>query len=259
MAEDNMTVSLREPTGSTLGKYEYSIFGIKFGISEILHLIAIIVLLVTYISLISTVQFSKPKDFFTNMKNEKKIIEKYDKNESKFLNKNTFVHDLHPDPIQQNNEILTNVVGFMLGITITTWIKVQFLDQISSDSKLVLIINIIALCLLVGMLSILYTASLKQQGDPTSEYGKIAYAFYPLLGGILLLGEVLIIRIGDGIANIAAKNGWNNYRGDLVTRNKINNLIDAMKQIFPNLKENITVQPGNVIILSRYVVNQAIG
>lgn len=236
---------LKDTYGISYDPYVLSIFHLKMGIAELLHLIAVIALLFTYRHLINTVQFSKPKDFFTNIKDHKKIIEKYEKDESKFFNAPSFFYGLNPDKKQQEAEIYTNVIGFLLGITMSSWIKVQFLDQIPSDSGIALTVNIGFLCLFVYLLFFIYNASLKQQGDPTTPEGKYAYAFYPLLGGLVLVGEALLTRIGDGLANITADRGWNDFRGAAIERNRVNNLVKAIKEIFPRLEENKTNQIGN--------------
>jgi len=233
---------LKNLLGIKWKSFELDILHLKIGIAEVLHFLAVLALLSTYIHLINTVQFSKPKDFFTNIKDHKKIIEKYDKQDSKFFNKDSFFYAINPDEKQQTDEVYTNVIGFLLGITMSSWIKVQFLDQIPSDSYIALGVNIGFLCLFIWLLFFIYNASLKQQGDPTTPEGKYAYAFYPLLGGLVLVGEALLIRIGDGIANIAASSKFNEPRGAAIERNRINNLVKAMKQIFPRLEENKTNQ-----------------
>jgi hypothetical protein len=227
--------------------------------SQRLHGIILVILLVLYIVLIFTAKFSKPKDYFTNIDKtiNKKNIEKFDtptssnEEDTDFINHGVFHYNIHSDGYNFL-EVFTNVIGFILGITLSSFIKVFYLNHESSHRNT---LNMGIFAILVIILFIMYYSALYQRGDPTKLWGRIAYFFYPLIGGLILLGDVLIIRMGD----VYATNNGEDPRGELVETNRINKLMKAVGKIFPKLKVNETSFNEAELLPDQGTINELFG
>jgi uncharacterized membrane protein len=227
--------------------------------SQRLHGLILAGLFILYIILIFTAKFSKPKDYFTNIDKtkNKKNIEKFDtptssnEEDTDFINHGVFHYNIHNDGYNFL-EVFTNVVGFILGITLSSFIKVFYLNHESSHRNT---LNMGLFATLIIILFLMYFSALYQRGDPTKVWGRIAYFFYPLIGGLILLGDVLIVRMGD----VYATNNGEDPRGELVETNRINKLMKAVGKIFPKLKVNETSFNEAELLPDQGTINELFG